>query len=691
MLPNSPKTTFDAVNAHVQAGRTGQAVELLQRIAVSHPREAKAPFMLGVIAYQAGQLEAAVGWLTKSNQLDPQYAEPYFLLGVIHQRQNQLPAAITAYKNFLARKPGDGKALNNLGRAVLDTGDFGQAIAILNQAVNTSPPNPGAFNNLGDALRTSGDSNSAIEQYNKAIAIDPNCAEAHGNLGVMLAQSGQTAQAIASIQRAIEINPQMFNPRFNLAKILRESGRIDEAMEQCQAALQLRPNSAEALNLLGNLFGIAGQIAQCIAAQRRAVELKPDFAAAHSNLLLSLHYLPDIAPEDLFAAHQQWAMQQTRGLTPASRGFPNSRSANRPLRIGYVSPNLNSHSVAYFFESVLATHDRDAVDVFCYWDLQRGDATTDRLRNLADHWREIAGKSDAVVAGMILKDGIDILVDLAGHTAGNRMPLFARRPAPVQITWLGYPDTTGLKTIDYRITDAIADPPGQTERFHTEKLLRVNGGAWAYGATESPDVGPLPALAHGHVTFGSFNNLPKVTIKTLENWSRILLRVPGSRLILKSTGLSSRLAREHVAGILHRNGIAPDRVEFIGWRPTTLSHLELYNRIDIALDTFPYNGTTTTCEALWMGVPVITFPGATHVSRVGTALLTHANCPQWIAADVNGYVDLAVDTASRLPELSTARSSLREILRTSNLCNANRLARELESIYRQCWQSLASR
>jgi protein O-GlcNAc transferase len=685
MQPNSLQSMYEAVKSHLQAGRNQQAAEVLGEIVRLFPREPQAPFMLGVLFHQAGQSPAALDWLIRSIRLNPENAEAHFLCGIIYQSLNRFTEAADAYRQSLARKPGNGKALNNLGRAVLDSGDIGQAIAILNQAVKTSPPNPAAHTNLGAALRMNGDPDAAAEHYRKAISIDEKCAEAHGNLGVVLAGQGRVGEAIVSIRRAIELNPRMYNPRFNLAKILHESMRMNEAHEQVHAALQIRPTSAEAHNLLGNLLGITGQISQCIAAQRRAVELKPDFAAAHSNLLLSLHYLPDLAPQDLFAAHQQWAMQQTRGLMPINESYANDRTADRRLRVGYVSPNFNAHSVAYFFEPVLAAHDRKQFEIFCYSDLPSGDQTTDRLKTLADHWREIAGKADEAVSGMIRQDAIDILVDLAGHTSGNRMPMFARKPAPVQITWLGYPDTTGLKTMDYRVTDAIADPPGASDPFHTEKLIRIPGGAWSYQAAQGPDIGPSPASANGFVTFGSFNNLPKVTHTALQCWARILQKVPRSRLILKSSGLSSQMGREQAAGHLTRNGIEPGRFELLGWLPTTFSHLELYNRIDIALDTFPYNGTTTTCEALWMGVPVITFSGSSHVSRVGTSLLTHANCPEWIAADLNGYVDLAVQMANQLPDLAAARSTLRDRLKTSALCDGKRMAGELETVYRQTW------
>jgi predicted O-linked N-acetylglucosamine transferase (SPINDLY family) len=288
---------------------------------------------------------------------------------------------------------------------------------------------------------------------------------------------------------------------------------------------------------------------------------------------------------------------------------------------------------------------------------------------------------------MIRDDAIDILVDLAGHTAGNRLPIFGCKPAPIQMTWIGYPDTTGMTAIDYRLTDEVADPPGETDSLHTEKLIRIPGGCWAYtGPGNAPAPAAPPAITNGFVTFGSFNNLPKVTPQVLETWAEILKRVPRSRLLLKASGLRGQLARDYVLSHLKASGLDPQRVQLLSWAPTTGSHLELYNRIDIALDTFPYNGTTTTCEALWMGVPVVTFPGNRHVARVGASLLTHAGCGEWIGKDLDGYIEKAVQLADDVNSLTTARANLRDRLRASPLCDATRVARELQAIYSKAWQ-----
>jgi len=405
------------------------------------------------------------------------------------------------------------------------------AAAAESEAIAVSPQHAGACNNLGDALRTKGDPAAAIAQYRKAIQLDPNCAEAHGNLGALLAQRGERAAGVASMQRAIAINPRLFNAQLNLARTFAAGGPLDAAAQHCRLALEIQPDSANALDVMANVLGLAGLIPQCIATRQRALQLKPDSSSIHSNLLMSLLYQDDIPPEQIFTAHLQWDRKHGSGRTPANRINKSPNTADHRLRVGYLSPNFQTHSVAYFFEPVLNAHDRSAVEIYCYSNVAVPDATTARIRTHADGWRDIAGTPDGIVAKMIEADQIDILVDLAGHTSDNRLPVFARRPAPVQMTWIGYPATTGLTAMDYRLTDAIADPPGISDTLHTEKLLRLEGGCWAYQAPPAPPVGPFPAIANGFVTFGSFNNLPKVTPKVIQTWARILNLVPASRLL----------------------------------------------------------------------------------------------------------------------------------------------------------------
>jgi predicted O-linked N-acetylglucosamine transferase (SPINDLY family) len=673
--------------AHLKAGRVAEAAAVFQHIVELYPNDPRAPFTLSVICQQSGRLSAALDWARRASSIDPRIADPWFITGLIHYQQRQLPAAVAAYEKFLQLKPNDGKGLNNLGRALLDLGDCGRALQALQHAVAAVPTNASAFCNLGDALRACGKPGEANDAYRRAVAIDPKMAEAHSSLGTFLVQCGQIGEGIASLQHAISLNPRLYSARFNLSRALQDAGLMEAALVQCRAAVEIRPESPDAQNLLGNLLGIAGEIEGCIAAQRRAVELKPDHAAAHSNLLLSLHYRDDLSAEEMFTAHQQWAQQHACGFggeTGRGRSVVPSIGSVLPrrLRVGFVSPNFMTHSVAYFFEPVLKSHDRAALEIFCYSDAAPPDQTTQRIEAAAEHWRQIAGQSDEKVAELIRGDAVDVLIDLAGHTAGNRMLVFARRPAPVQMTWIGYPDTTGLAAMDYRITDAIADPPGQSDRLHTEKLIRIEGGCWAYAAPPAPPPAAPPAITNGFVTFGSFNNLPKVSPKVIAAWGRILQKVPGSRMMLKAVGLGTPTGKEFVLSHFVRADISADRIELLGWLPSTASHLEHYQRVDIALDTFPYNGTTTTCEALWMGVPVVTFRGSNHAGRVGASLLTTVGFPEWVAEGVDGYVETARNLAVDVDRLAQVRRSLRGRMSASPLCDPLRMARELEQALR---------
>jgi protein O-GlcNAc transferase len=666
-----------------QAGRLREAEAEFARLHQTDPKDPRVIFMLGAIAHQTGRLDESLRWLDQAIAIDARFTEAWFLKGLIHQQQGQLEPAIAAYRRVVMLQPNHGKGLNNLGRALLDSGKTTEALTTLRQAAAASPNNPGAQSNLGDALRVAGDLPGAIAQYRKSISIQPNFAEGHSNLGCALGEQHKLNEGITSLQRAIAINPRSGAAHYNLAKLLWGQSRIDDAIHHCQLAIELRPAFADAYNIMGNLIGIGGRMTEAIAYQRKAVELKPDHHDAHSNLLLSLHYLDDPDPHAIFEAHLNWAKQHAphagAGGTPTAR----MREGNRKIRIGYVSPNFQNHSVAYFFEPVLNAHDRSSFEIFCYADVEKSDAATKRIQSRCDVWRDITDQPDSVVSRQIQQDGIDILIDLAGHTAHNRMMLFALKPAPVQITWLGYPDTTGLATMDYRITDAIADPPGESDRLHTEQLIRIDGGCWAYAPpTDAPLPGPPPALANGFITFGSFNNLPKVTPRVLETWARILHRVPRSRLVLKALGLSSSAGRHYILDHLTQSAIDPARIELLAWAPDTASHLSLYNRIDIALDTFPYNGTTTTCETLWMGVPLITFPGQTHAGRVGASLLTHIGCTEFLAADLTGYIARAVELSADFSTLAKSRAQLRDRLANSPVCNADRLTRQLENVFK---------
>jgi predicted O-linked N-acetylglucosamine transferase (SPINDLY family) len=412
-------------------------------------------------------------------------------------------------------------------------------------------------------------------------------------------------------------------------------------------------------------------------------------AAAGSAALCRLNYDPALSPMQLFEAHRAWAEQHARPLYPGAASFETERDPERPLRVGYVSPDLRRHPVAFFVEPILRSHDSQQVTAVCYdvGAAEAGDDMAQHLRSLVPSWRVVTEQTDHALAETIRADRIDILVDLAGHTPGNRLLTFARRPAPIQVTAIGYVGTTGLATMDYRLTDPWCDPAG-AERGYSEALWRLEGGFNCYAPPQGlPEPGPPPYRTAGSITFGSFNNLDKISPEVLDIWGRILARVPASRLLLKTKTLSQDRVRQAVLQCLASHDIAPERVEMIEWSDTLRQHFEGYRRLDVALDPFPYNGTTTTCEALMMGVPVIALAGDRHAARVSASLLARLELPVLIAASPVDYVERAVALAAHEPALNNLRASLRRRLITSPICDAAGYTRALEAAYRAMWRN----
>lgn len=555
----------------------------------------------------------------------------------------------------------------------------------------------------------------ASECFSRAVAIRPRNAEAHHNLGIAFREQGKLEEAVGSFREALRIQPDRHDTHDSLAHALLNLGRLGEAADTFRAALRLKPGNAEMHSNLGSVYQAQGLLEQAVACYREAQRLKPGITydnlgsalssqgkfeealacyreglrrhpadtRIHSNLLMTLNYLPDQDAEAIFREHRAWGRIHGKpNANPLS--FTNIRDPVRRLRIGYVSPDFRTHSVAYFIEPLLANH--DGVETVCYSDVPRPDATTKLLQGLADQWRDVSKFSDEQMAALIRGDGIDILVDLAGHTACNRLPVFTRKPAPVQATWLGYPNTTGLATIDYRLTDAIADPHG-LDVFYTEKLVRLDGCFLCYQpSANAPPIAPLPAAGTGHATFGSFNNLAKVNSRVTELWAELLKAFPAARLVIKNPSLTDPPTRERYQELFAAQGVGSERVELLGHTATREEHLALYGRIDIALDTFPYNGTTTTCEALWMGVPVITLAGENHAGRVGASLLTTLNLNECIADSPHAYLSRVSELANDRERLVHLRMTLRERMRNSPLCDAQAFTRKVEAVYREMWR-----
>jgi protein O-GlcNAc transferase len=646
--------------------------------------------------------------------------DPFQLL-----QRGQMAAAVAACEARLRKNAQDVDALCVLGLVALGGGGGAKAAELFRQAIGVRPKAAILHVYEGQALRKMGRSDEAIAAFRRAIGIDAALAEAHHQLGNAFKALGRHAEALESLTRAAALAPANAVIRLNLGVAQLELERRADAIASFRQAIVLEPARPEAHNILGSALLDDGRISEGEAALREALRLRPEYAAAHhnfgrahraqarmpeaiaeyraalrvkpdagthSNLLYALNLCAGLSPEDIFAEHVEWARRYAEPLRGSIQALPNDRSPERRLRVGFVSPDFVNHAVAYFFEPLLANRDRAQWEVYCYSDAAVPDRVTERLRRSSDHWRETAALTDEQLEGAVRRDQIDILVDLTGHTAHHRLLVFARKPAPVQVTWLGYPNTTGLRTIDYRISDEVSDPVGETDKWHSEQLWRMPRAFSCYlPPAESPAVTALPASKTGHVTFASFSNYAKVSRPCLETWAKVLNRVPGSHLLLKSRGLADEALAARVQAEFRELGVSSERIELDAHLVSVAEHLAGYGRVDVALDPFPYNGTTTTCEALWMGVPVVTLAGRTHVARVGASLLTHLGRAEWIAPTTDELVERAVALTTDLSALSEIRSGLRARMAASALTDATGFAREFTTAVREMWRRYCAR
>ena len=433
-------------------------------------------------------------------------------------------SSIVHYQRALSLKPDYAEAYINLGNALNSTGKIEDAARAYRRALVVKPDYAEAYSNLGTVSLTMGHLSDAETGFRHALAINPALIVAYSNLGLAHHARGRLDDAIQCFERALAMDPDFVAARANLGTSLRAGRKLDEAITQYQRVLTFEPHHADALSNLGNIFKDQGRLDDAVLQYRRALSVRPEFAAAYSNLLFSSIYDERLSSAELFAAHREW--DKRYGLVLGQpRSYPNDRAHDRRLKIGYVSGDFRRHSVAYFVEPLLRAHDRAAVEVFCYAEVASPDDVTERFKTLADHWRTTVGLADEAVADQIGRDGIDILVDLAGHT-GNRLAVFARKPAPVQVTWLGYPHSTGLSAIDYRLVDNVTDPTEDASPS-SEQLVRLGRTFLCYGPpTDAPPPALPPCLARSTITFGSFNNPTKCSAATIETWAQVLRRVP---------------------------------------------------------------------------------------------------------------------------------------------------------------------
>jgi len=600
------------------------------------------------------------------------------------ERAGQLPEAERLYRQVLAVSPPRAEVYLDLGNCLKMWGRFAEAIECYTQALALRPEWAIALSNMGIALFQLRRIPEAIACWKRAVAAAPDFAEGYNNLGNGFKEEGRVEEAIEAYRQAITLQPGWLMPLDNLVAAVQESGRLEEALALAEQAVAAGPNSALHHNNIGIILKDLGEVDRAVPHLRRAVELDPADVRTHQNLLYTLQYHADSTPEALYREHILWNQRHAQHLMKNLPPHQNDRNPERRLRIGYVSPDFRYHPVSHFMLPLLKAHDHEKFEIICYSDVRRPDAMTEQMRKCSDLWGDITGYSDEQVANMIRADKVDVLIDLTMHMAYSRLMIFARKPAPVQATWLGYPGTTGLSAMDYRVSDAYMDPPGQgEEKWFSEETYRLPDSYWCYDPlTTAPQVNDLPAAKNGYITFGCLHNVCKVNDGVLRLWAEVLKRVENSRmLILASETRTQNWIRE----AFQREGVAGERVQFVVKRPRA-EYLELYHQMDIGLDTFPYNGHTTSLDALWMGVPVVTMHGKTVVARGGVSVLTNVGLPEFIGKTPEEFVEIAARVAGDVVQLAALRGTLRRRLEGSALMDASRFARNIEAAYRFMWR-----
>jgi protein O-GlcNAc transferase len=691
MPDDAPKMTptLDEALDHHRAGRLAEAETLYRQILRENPRHAEALHLLGALAAQTGRGEAAVDLIRQAVAIEPNFPEALGNLGKILLDLGRPEEAMAACRQAIAVNPGYADAYSKLGMALRERGQAEEAIAAFGQAIDLDPGHAEAWCNLGVALRDKGQLEAAMAAHRKTIALNPNIAEAHYNLANELREAGQLAEAAAAYQRAARLRPKHPETHYNLGVTLRDLGQLDAAVTHYRQAIALRPNYPEAQNNLGVALADQGKLEEAIAAHGKAIALRPDFVEAHSNLVYVLEFHPGYDARAMADERSRWNRRHAEPLKTHVQPPVNERDPERRLRIGYVSPDFRNHVVGRNMLPLFRHHDRSQFDVFCYADLTTADRWTEEFRRLAGTFRVVTKMTHEALATQIRADRIDVLVDLALHMAGNRMLVFARKPAPVQVTFAGYPGSTGLRAIDYRLSDPYLDPPGMDESVYSEQTLRLPDSFWCYDPLENWDipVSSLPARETGRVTFGCLNNFCKVNDEVLALWAQVLQQVAGSRLLLLAPAGSHR---QRTVARFGQEGLAPERVEFVAYQPRR-KYLEQYHRIDIGLDTFPYNGHTTSLDSFWMGVPVVTWVGRTAVGRAGWSQLCNLGMPELAGQTAAEFVRIAAMLAGDLRQLEHMRATLRQRMAQSRLMDGPHFARHIEAAYRQMWRTWCAR
>lgn len=712
--------------AHHAAGRLAQAEALYRQVLVIDPHHTHTLMNLGILAVQTGHYERALQLLDDAHKHNNRLPAVAYNMGISYAALGRFPEAERAYRRAIALKPDLVEALHLLARLLQHQGKLDEAVDCFERAVIHAPMNAVICKDLGDTRMMQGQHEQAIALFQKAVELLPDYAAAWNNLGDAQLTSGDLEAATDSLQKAICRKPDLFPAYMNLGKIHLLYGNVEKAVSCYDEAISIAPDNPLLYFIKGTTLLENGKIAEAREALNKIIPLDagyPDvyrqialtyyYQGAHDKMLEVYHaacrcnpddelhnlgllscimdYVSGPDPAEVFDVHRRFGILFESGLQNVMKTHPNSTNKNRRLRIGYVSGDFRRHSVSFFLEPVLAQHNSESFEIFCYSNHYIEDDMTRRLKEYAHGWRSIHNVHVDYAVQMIRDDGIDILVDLSGWTEHNGLSIFARRPAPVQVTWLGGLNTTGLQSINYRIVDTYTDPAGTSDHYHTEILWRMPDSFLVYQPfAEAPEVAQLPAIETGTITFGSFNSFAKMTPAVIKLWSALMNAVPTSRLLLKTIGLDEPEQQQRIQTAFAEHAVAADRLILKGRDASYHDHFMRYSEVDIALDPFPWNGGTTTCEAMWMGVPVISLAGDRFLSRMGVSMLNGVGLSDWVAQTTDEYVALAVYWSNNLPELNKLRAGLRSQMAASPLVDAEGFTRNLEGAYREMWNRWCS-
>ncbi|MDX2109236.1 MAG: tetratricopeptide repeat protein [Verrucomicrobiota bacterium] len=633
----------------------------------------------GECLYHLGRPKEAIPALRRGLHAPKGGSEAHFYLGLAYRQLKDDKSALAHLKSAVLRSDLEPLKIDIFVRVLIEMCGANEALELIGNFQVDAPTSVVLRYARGQLLLMDDKPVIAEPLLREATLAYPTCADVFYYLGRSLREQRKINDAIGAFQHAAQLNPKHLEALNYLAMCLADCDRLNEAVAIQMEALKINPNSIACLNNAAGCLSRQGKIEPALRFYRRLVELAPKQLVFHSNLLFTLNYSSLETPRSIFEAHQNYGELMASLPLPANLPALQVKDrTGRPLRIGIISGDLRLHPVVSWLEAWLPHLPRDRVELVAFCTNEKDDAVTDRLRPLFTQWVDLRLTSMLESGQRMREAAVDIIIDLAGHTGRNLLHALSWRCAPIQVSMLGYPNTTGLKTMDYRITDRIADPRGVTDRFHSEKLIRMPESAWCF---QAPDDAPAPdAQPHEGIVFGCFNNLAKFQPAAIQHWSRLLLETPGSRLHLKSSGLQDPFLQKHYYKLFGDLGITADRLILVGRTRTMAEHYRCYQDVDVALDTFPYHGTTTTAEALWMGVPVISLTGSDHRARVGFSLLSTIGHDEWAVSTWDEYRRTAQRVATQYRQSPNLRHDLRERMRTSSLCDGQAYARNIMDV-----------